>query len=72
MFNFKCNHYLNRKPLQRCGKEFGIMKVLPSGCYQFRFVVDGEYRYAPELPLVHDEAGNIYNILDVQVISLLE
>ncbi|KAF3320006.1 SNF1-related protein kinase regulatory subunit beta-2-like protein [Carex littledalei] len=60
------DNWASKKPLQRCGKEFSIMKVLASGCYQCRFVVDGEYRYTPELPLVHDEVGNIYNLLDVQ------
>ncbi|KAF5944169.1 hypothetical protein HYC85_018246 [Camellia sinensis] len=33
-----------RKPLQRSGKDFTIMKVLPSGVYQYRFIVDGQCR----------------------------
>ncbi|XP_072971232.1 SNF1-related protein kinase regulatory subunit beta-2 [Typha angustifolia] len=52
--------------LHRSGKEFAIMKVLPSGYYQYRFIVDGEWKYAPEMPLMHDDMGNVYNILDVQ------
>lgn len=43
------------------------MKVLPSGVYQYRFVVDGQWRCAPDLPLSHDDAGNSYNLLDLQV-----
>ncbi|KAL6332671.1 hypothetical protein AAG906_010011 [Vitis piasezkii] len=55
-----------RKPLQRSGKEFTIMKVLPSGVYQYRFIVDGQWRYIPDMPWAQDDAGNAYNILDLQ------
>ena len=44
------------------------MKVLPSGVYQYRFVVDGQWRCAPDLPLAQDDAGNSYNLLDLQVV----
>ncbi|XP_027332012.1 SNF1-related protein kinase regulatory subunit beta-2-like [Abrus precatorius] len=55
-----------RMPLQRSGKDFTIMKVLPSGVYQYRFIVDGRRRYTPESPWALDDAGNAYNILDLQ------
>lgn len=55
-----------RKLLQRSGKDFTIMKVLPSGVYQYRFIVDGQWRYAPDIPWAQDEAGNYYNVLDLQ------
>eukprot|EP00268_Persea_americana_P033637 TRINITY_DN3329_c0_g1_i2.p1 TRINITY_DN3329_c0_g1~~TRINITY_DN3329_c0_g1_i2.p1 ORF type:complete len:272 (-),score=60.97 TRINITY_DN3329_c0_g1_i2:265-1080(-) len=55
-----------KKLLQRSGKDFIIMKVLPPGVYQFRFIVDGEWRYAPDTQWVSDDLGNAYNILDVQ------
>jgi len=44
------------------------MKVLPSGVYQYRFIVDGQWRYAPDLPWAKDDSGNAYNTLDLQVI----
>ncbi|KAL3850961.1 hypothetical protein ACJIZ3_012843 [Penstemon smallii] len=56
----------SRKPLQRSGKDFSIMKVLPSGVYQYRFIVDGQWRYSPDLPWEQDETGNAYNVLDLQ------
>ncbi|XP_040964281.1 SNF1-related protein kinase regulatory subunit beta-1-like [Gossypium hirsutum] len=59
---------LLRIPLQRCGKDFTIMKVLPSGVYQYRFIVDGQWRYAPDLPWAQDGTGNANNILDLQVV----
>ncbi|KAG9443559.1 hypothetical protein H6P81_014899 [Aristolochia fimbriata] len=55
-----------KNPLQKSGKDFTIMKVLPSGVYQYRFLVDGEWRYAPDLPWTHDDFGNPYNMLDLQ------
>ncbi|CAI0440257.1 unnamed protein product [Linum tenue] len=52
--------------LQKAGKDFTIMKVLPSGVYQYRFIVDGQWRHTPDLPWTQDDAGNAYNILDLQ------
>lgn len=68
MWHMNC---CGRKLLQRSGKDFIIMKVLPPGVYQFRFIVDGEWRYAPDTQWVSDDLGNAYNILDVQVNILL-
>ncbi|WOL03038.1 hypothetical protein Cni_G11758 [Canna indica] len=55
-----------KKPLQRSGKDFTIMIVLPSGFYQYKFIVDGEWRYAPDMPWMNDDMGNAHNILDLQ------
>ncbi|XP_031270390.1 SNF1-related protein kinase regulatory subunit beta-2 [Pistacia vera] len=60
------DNWKTRIPLQRSGKDFTIMKVLPSGVYQYRFLVDGQWRYAPDLPWAQDDVGNSYNILDLQ------
>ncbi|CAK9182207.1 unnamed protein product [Ilex paraguariensis] len=60
------DNWRTKKPLQRSGKDFTIVKVLPSGVYQYRFIVDGQWRYAPDMPWAQDEAGNAYNILDLQ------
>lgn len=60
------DNWKTRKPLLRSGKDFAIMKVLPSGVYQYRFIVDGQWRHAPDLPWTQDEAGNAYNVLDLK------
>ncbi|KAF8410863.1 hypothetical protein HHK36_003400 [Tetracentron sinense] len=60
------DNWKTRKTLQRSGKDFTIMKVLSSGVYQYRFIVDGQWRYAPDMPWAHDDMGNVCNILDVQ------
>ncbi|CAK9175286.1 unnamed protein product [Ilex paraguariensis] len=60
------DNWKTKEFLQRSGREFIIMKVLPSGVYHYRFIVDGHWRYAPDLPQEHDDTGNIVNILDLQ------
>ncbi|KAI4343197.1 hypothetical protein MLD38_027728 [Melastoma candidum] len=60
------DNWKTRMRLQRSGKDFTLMKVLPSGVYQYRFVVDGQWRYAPDFPWAQDDAGAAYNILDLQ------
>ena len=53
--------------MQRSSKDFSILLVLPAGVYHYKFIVDGEWRYIPELPFLTDEAGCVCNILDVNV-----
>ncbi|KDP29930.1 hypothetical protein JCGZ_18499 [Jatropha curcas] len=55
-----------RQPLHRSGKDFVILKMLPSGVFRYHFIVDELLRYAPDLPLECDDSGIAYNILDVQ------
>ncbi|XP_019240783.1 PREDICTED: SNF1-related protein kinase regulatory subunit beta-2-like isoform X1 [Nicotiana attenuata] len=55
-----------RDILQRTDKDFSVMKALPSGVYHYRFVVDGQWRYAPDLPFERDDMGNVFNVLDLQ------
>ncbi|KAK6918720.1 AMP-activated protein kinase, glycogen-binding domain, partial [Dillenia turbinata] len=60
------DNWRTKKPMQRSGKDFTIMKVLPSGVYQFRFIVDGQMMHAPDLPCTYDDMGIAYNILDLK------
>ncbi|CAN0927204.1 SNF1-related protein kinase regulatory subunit beta-2 [Linum grandiflorum] len=55
-----------QEPLQRSGKDFMVMKLLPSGIYHYRFIVDENLTYAPELPWECDDSGIAYNVLNVQ------
>ena len=36
------------------------------GTYQYKFIVDNEWRYAPEQPTVRDELGNVNNCVAVE------
>jgi len=60
------DNWATRQTLQRSGKDFTIVKLLPPGVYQYKFIVDGEWKYAPELPAMRDEIGNVNNVLEVQ------
>lgn len=33
---------------------------------QFKFIVDGDWRYDPWLPIARDEIGNLNNVLEVK------
>lgn len=60
------DNWENVVPLWRWGKDFVILKMLPSGVYHYRFIVDERLRYAPDLPWERDDSGNAYNVLDLQ------
>ncbi|GFY97694.1 SNF1-related protein kinase regulatory subunit beta-2 [Actinidia rufa] len=60
------DNWKTRDFLQKSGKDFTIVKVLPSGFYHYRFIVDGQWRYSPDLPQEHDDLGNIFHVLDLQ------
>ncbi|XP_073063246.1 SNF1-related protein kinase regulatory subunit beta-1-like [Primulina eburnea] len=59
------DNWRSRKILQRSGKDHSILLVLPPGIYCYRFIVDGEVKYAPDLPCDADEMGRHCNLLDV-------
>ncbi|KAL5580039.1 hypothetical protein UlMin_012481 [Ulmus minor] len=59
------DNWQSRRALQRCVKDHSILMVLPCGVYHYKFIVDGEWRYIPDLPFVADETGNVCNLLDV-------
>ncbi|KAL3625702.1 galactose metabolism-related protein [Castilleja foliolosa] len=59
------DNWRTRKLLQRSGMDHSILLVLPSGIFRYKFVVDGEARYSPDLPSETDEIGNVCNLLDV-------
>lgn len=58
--------WLNRTRLQKVGHDFTIVKLLPPGVYLFRFLVDGNFQYSPDLAFTQDERGLIKNVLDLQ------
>ncbi|KAI6669685.1 hypothetical protein NL676_004570 [Syzygium grande] len=55
----------SRRKLQRSGKDYSILMVLRFGVYHYKFIVDGQWRYSPDLPHTTDEMGQVCNILEV-------
>lgn len=60
------DNWTTRTQLQRSGKDFTIIRLLAPGVYQYKYIVDGQWRYAPNLPAMYDDMGNINNVLEVQ------
>ncbi|KAG1668826.1 hypothetical protein FOA52_004920 [Chlamydomonas sp. UWO 241] len=59
------DNWTTRQVLQRAGKESTIVKLLPPGVYQYKFIVDGEWKYDPNQPAMFDEMGNVNNVIEV-------
>ncbi|PSC67363.1 SNF1-related kinase regulatory subunit beta-2 isoform B [Micractinium conductrix] len=60
------DNWTQRYTMQRSGKDFTLVKLLPPGVYQYKFIVDGQWRHDPNLPSMYDDMGNINNVLEVQ------
>lgn len=59
--------WATRTPLARTARgAAAVVKMLPPGVYQYKFVVDGVWRYAPDAAAAYDEAGNVNNVVDVR------
>jgi 5'-AMP-activated protein kinase regulatory beta subunit len=52
--------------MHKAGKDHSLVKLLPPGVYQYKFIVDGQWRHDPNQPCVYDDQGNINNVLEVQ------
>ncbi|XP_021776505.1 SNF1-related protein kinase regulatory subunit beta-1-like isoform X1 [Chenopodium quinoa] len=59
------DNWTSRKILRRSGKDHAVLLVLPSGIYHYKFIVDGEAQYSPDLPHVSTEMGHVCNVLNV-------
>lgn len=60
------DNWTQRHVMQHSGKDFTIVKLLPPGMYQYKFIVDGLWRHDPNLQCMYDDQGNINNVLEVQ------
>ena len=50
--------------MKKNGNEFTLVKTLDRGQHQYKFIVDGLWCTAPDLPTVADGHGNLNNFLD--------
>ena len=60
------DNWTQRHVMQKSGKDFTLVKLLPPGMYQYKFIVDGQWKHDPTLPSIKDDQGNINNVLEVQ------
>ena len=53
-------------PMVRSGEEFYQVVEVPKCVHQYKFLVDGEWKYSLDQPVLQDVSGNINNVVDIQ------
>ena len=59
------NGWSRQIPMHRSGNDFTYIHNLKRGKHAFKFIVDDEWRFAPDAPTVADIEGRINNFIDV-------
>jgi len=59
------NNWERSIPMHRSGNDFSCIQNLKRGKHAFKFIVDDEWRYAPDQPTVADVDGRINNYIDI-------
>lgn len=59
------NGWSRQIPMHRSGNDFSYIHNLRRGKHAFKFIVDDEWRFAPDQPTVADIEGRINNFIDV-------
>lgn len=58
------NLWKERIQMEKVGNEFKYEKLLDRGMHYYKFIVDNEWRFAPDQQTTHDNHGNINNVVD--------
>jgi len=59
------NNWEKQIPMHRSGNDFTYIHNLSKGKHAFKFIVDDEWRFAPDQPTCADIEGRINNFIDV-------
>lgn len=59
------NNWSKQIPMHRSGNDFTYVHNLKRGKHAYKFIVDDEWRYAPDQPTIADVEGQINNFIDV-------
>jgi 5'-AMP-activated protein kinase regulatory beta subunit len=59
------NNWERQIPMHRSGNDFSYVHNLKMGKHAYKFIVDDEWRFAPDQPTVADIEGRINNFIDV-------
>lgn len=59
------NGWTRQIPMHRSGNDFTYIHNLKRGKHAYKFIVDDEWRFAPDQPTVADVDGRINNFIDV-------
>lgn len=59
------NRWADRLPLHHSRDDFTCIQNLPPGTYHYKYIVDGEWKVDPSMPVELDESGMANNVLEV-------
>jgi 5'-AMP-activated protein kinase, regulatory beta subunit len=59
------DNWADKVPLARSGAEHSAVISLPVGSFQYKFIVDGNWKHSPSLPTETDQHGNLNNVVIV-------
>ncbi len=59
------NKWSEKIPMRRSGNDFLYIRELKKGRHAYKFIVDDEWRFAPDQPTVADPHGYINNFVDL-------
>mmetsp|Transcript_2115 Transcript_2115/g.4861 ORF Transcript_2115/g.4861 Transcript_2115/m.4861 type:complete len:404 (-) Transcript_2115:751-1962(-) len=59
------NRWTEKIPMRRSGNDFLYIRELKRGKHAYKFIVDDEWRFAPDQPTVADPHGYINNFVDL-------
>ena len=59
------NNWERQIPMHKSGNDFTYVHNLKRGKHAFKFIVDDEWRFAPDQPTIADVEGHINNFIDV-------
>eukprot|EP00741_Cyanophora_paradoxa_P003437 tig00000704_g3340.t1 len=59
------NGWKERIAMHRSGNEWNTIQTLKPGQYEYKFIVDNEWKFAPEQATTFDNNGNVNNLLEV-------
>ena len=56
-------------PLRKSEDEFTAILALPIGRFQYKFTIDGEWKYSPSQKIERDFLGNLNNYIEIEKID---
>ena len=59
------NNWSKKVEMHRSRNDFTFIADVPRGQHVYKFIVDGEWRFAPDQETTADAQGNINNVVDV-------
>ena len=60
------NSWREKIPMRKSNKDFTTIQYLPPGVHQYKFIVDGKWRHAPDQPIAADKDGLLSNCMEIR------